>query len=547
MDSSLNFIYKSKLFKQLIGIIVILIILAIGIPGAFTLFYMTPHLVKERYHQVMLNDVDFLAARLDWNLKKSLNDVDYLSRKIGLSTPQRLKEAGEAIEIFVKGSSIFTGGALTDLQGIVQLFYTSPQGLVELRQTSNISYRDYIQAPLKTNRIYLSDVVLTKTSDASPVIFVSNVVIEGGQTSGVLAMSINLWNSNNIFNSLFQGFQNNKQGNLYVVDGHGTIVYHKDKEMVGKTVAEREILSYIYAQKEGIVDSISTKIGDVCVAFGKLDTNNWVVVYEIPHKDIYAMSRVNMDMTIGTMLLVIALGLLVSVIFAQLIIKPLEEITLATEQVAAGDLNRQINFKGHPDFQRVIQNFNIMTSNLKVQYKELEKLSLKDYLTGLANRRYFEQQFNLELDRACRLEHPSTLLMLDVDNFKIINDKFGHLEGDKALKALAKVLRDSVREMDLPVRFGGEEFLVMLPETSLERGRIVAEKIRERISEIKIISRKGNIMFTVSIGMTSTEQLEGFDGSSLESAGLSLLKQADEALYLAKSKGKNRVETYQLS
>lgn len=543
----MNFIYKSKLFKQLIGVIGILVILAIGIPGAFTLFYMTPHLVKERYHQVMVNDVDFLATRLDWNLNKSFDDVNYLSNKIEISTPAKMEKAGEVLDVFVRGSSIFTGGIVTDNTGLMQLFYTSPQGLIDLKQRSDISDRDYIRIPLKNRQIFLSDVIITKSSEASPVIFVSKAIVESGQPSGVLAMSINLWNTNNIFNSLFQGFQNNKQGNIYVVDGHGTIVYHEDKEMVGKTVAEPEILSNIYAQKEGIVDSISTKLGDVCVAFGKLDTNNWVVVCEIPHKDIYAMSKVNMDMTIGTMLLVIALGLLVSVIFAKLIIKPLEEITLATEQVAAGDLNRQIDFKGHPDFQRVIQNFNIMTTNLKAQYKELEKLSLKDYLTGLANRRYFEQQFNLELDRACRLGHPSTLLMLDVDNFKIINDKFGHLEGDKALKALAKVLRDSVREMDLPVRFGGEEFLVMLPETSLEKGRIVAEKIREKISEIRIISRKGNIMFTVSIGITSTEKLEEFDGSGLETAGLSLLKQADEALYLAKSKGKNRVEAYQLS
>ncbi|WP_052090509.1 sensor domain-containing diguanylate cyclase [Desulfosporosinus sp. HMP52] len=543
----MNFIYKSKLFKQLIGVIGILVILAIGIPGAFNLFYLTPHFVKERYHQVMLNDADFLASRLDWNLSKSLNDIVFLSQKIELSTPEKLKESGEVMDVFVRSSSIFTGGVVTDTEGSVKLFYSSPQGLLELKQKTNISYRDYIQAPLRSKQPYLSDVIKTSTSDASPVIFASNTVSENGEIAGVLALSINLWNSSNIFNSLFQGFQAKKQGNLYVVDGAGIIIYHDNREMVGKAISNQEILSYISEDKGSIADDISTELGDMSVAFGKLKNNNWVVIYEMSHKDIYAMSKVNMDMTVGTMLLVIALGLLVSVIFAQLIIKPLEEITLATEQVAAGDLNRQISFKGHPDFQRVIQNFNIMTTNLKVQYKELEKLSLKDYLTGLANRRYFEQQFNLELDRACRLEHPSTLLMLDVDNFKAINDKFGHLEGDKALKALAKVLRDSVREMDLPVRFGGEEFLVMLPETSLEKGRIVAEKIRESISQISIISRKGNIMFTVSIGMSSTELLKELDCSGLESAGLSLLKQADEALYLAKSKGKNRVEAYQLS
>lgn len=188
------------------------------------------------------------------------------------------------------------------------------------------------------------------------------------------------------------------------------------------------------------------------------------------------------------------------------------------------------------------KNFNIMTTNLRFQYDELEKLSLQDYLTGLANRRYFEQQFHLELERACRIGHPSTILMLDIDDFKKINDKFGHLEGDKALKLLASALKEIVREVDLPVRFEGEEFLVLLPETSLEQGQIVAEKIRKKISQINITSRKGNITFTVSIGMAGTEQDGNFRCASLDRAGDELLKRADEALYQAKSKGKNRVK-----
>lgn len=103
----MNFIYQSKLFKQLIGVIGLLVILAIGIPGAFTFFYITPNLVEERYHKVMLNDVDFLAARLDWLLTKSLDDAEYLSKKIELSTPTKLQESGEIL-VRVKTELKFT-------------------------------------------------------------------------------------------------------------------------------------------------------------------------------------------------------------------------------------------------------------------------------------------------------------------------------------------------------------------------------------------------------------------------------------------------------
>lgn len=536
------FIYKSRLFRQLVLFIGLIIVLAVGIPGVFMLSYLTPHFVDERYYKVMLNDVEFLAARLDWHLAKSLKDVDYLAKRIEVSSPAKLNEAGPVMDIFVTSSSIFTGGILTDAKGIVQLFYSSPQGFIELKEKYDVNYRDYIQEPLQKNQLFLSDVISTKASNVPPVIFVSSPVSENGQTTGVLALSINLWNNNNIFHSLFQGFQSKKQGNIYVLDGHGTIIYHEDKEMVGKT-ADPAILSCITADKEGIAESILTNHGEVAAAFGKVTKNNWVVVYEMSHDQIYALSKVSGDMSLGTMLVVFVLGIVVSVIFARIIIKPLQEITLATEQVAAGDLTRRINLHGHPDFQRMIQNFNIMTTNLQAQYEELEKLSLQDYLTGLANRRYFEKQFRLELDRALRLGHPTTLLILDVDDFKIINDKFGHLEGDKTLKALAAVLKESVREVDLPVRFGGEEFLVLLPETSLEQGRLVGEKIRKKISLLEIFSRKETIKCTVSIGLSGTEQVKELHSAA--APWLTLIEQADDALYQAKVSGKNRVEVYQ--
>ncbi len=101
-----------------------------------------------------------------------------------------------------------------------------------------------------------------------------------------------------------------------------------------------------------------------------------------------------------------------------------------------------------------------------------------DALTGLANRRAFDERLDEEVARAIRYGHPLSLLMVDIDNFKLVNDRFGHTAGDEALKALAAIIDRSIRTIDIVARFGGEEFVVILPETPIEGAAVVAERVR---------------------------------------------------------------------
>ncbi len=536
----MSFIYQSKLFRQLIIVIGFLIILAVGIPSIFSWFYATPKMVQDRYYQVMIDDVDFLAERLDWLLEKGMQNVDYLSSQISTVDSAALPGVAENLNLFVKGSTIFTGGLVIDTNGTVLLLNRSPEGNVKVSELNDVSERDYFIYPLANKRqVYLSDVIITK-DNFHPVIMISRSLGESEVTPGVLALSINLLNDENIFQSLFRSFQENKRGSIYVVDGHGNVVYHANKESLGQAT-NPSVFSRITEQQNDI--DLLRDNGDAAVAFARLKNTQWTVIYEISHRDIYATTTMASYMSVGTAVLVLILGVLVSIVFVKIILKPLEEITYATERVAAGDMTKKIDYNSQNDFSKVIRNFNIMTEKLQLQYAELQKLSLRDYLTGLANRRYFQQQFQQELERACRMRHPSSILILDIDDFKKINDKFGHLEGDRALKALAQQMQEGLRESDLPARFGGEEFVVLLPETSLEEGKIVAEKIRKNVSEISIDSRKGEIRFTVSIGIAGTEQVDDFACQSIDKMCESLLENADKALYQAKRNGKNRVET----
>jgi diguanylate cyclase (GGDEF)-like protein/PAS domain S-box-containing protein len=166
---------------------------------------------------------------------------------------------------------------------------------------------------------------------------------------------------------------------------------------------------------------------------------------------------------------------------------------------------------------------------------ELEKLALTDFLTNLYNRRYFMQRGAEEFKRANRNGHPLALLMLDIDEFKKVNDTFGHEAGDLALQQVAAVMKSSLREIDLLGRLGGEEFAVLLSETSFDEAVAMAERIRQTIANISFLIPGGAKIgpITVSIGVAVT--IDGMSGLD------DLLRNADAALYYAKNNGRNRV------
>lgn len=158
----------------------------------------------------------------------------------------------------------------------------------------------------------------------------------------------------------------------------------------------------------------------------------------------------------------------------------------------------------------------------------LEHLASVDYLTEVANHRQIKHLMSEELARSSRTGHPFSVIMLDIDHFKSINDRYGHPVGDIVLKEVAKVCKDTVREIDHVGRVGGEEFLIVLPETNAFDAGVIAERIRERI-EFLTIGENG-IKVTVSLGVSTSDA-----GSDVGT----LCETADDALYDAKENGRN--------
>ena len=172
----------------------------------------------------------------------------------------------------------------------------------------------------------------------------------------------------------------------------------------------------------------------------------------------------------------------------------------------------------------------------KADNARLEVLAHTDPLTQVLNRRALTVRLSSEMDRARRYASVVTLLMIDLDHFKNINDTLGHLVGDDALRELAALLAESIRSVDVVARYGGEEFVIVLPETGLQGAVKFAERTRERIEKTPFVDVHGGVHITASIGVAS------FPGNEVETVD-DLFARADEALYRAKAEGRNKVCT----
>jgi diguanylate cyclase (GGDEF)-like protein len=178
--------------------------------------------------------------------------------------------------------------------------------------------------------------------------------------------------------------------------------------------------------------------------------------------------------------------------------------------------------------------------DLIVKNRLLSEVSSRDALTGLYNRWFVIEKIDSEMNRALRHGSPMSLLMLDIDHFKRVNDTWGHGAGDQVLQAIAKLLRDSCRVYDVPGRYGGEEFCIVLPETKPGNTGVVAERIRSRLASTELPCGDTSVIMTASIGIAGMDDPQGSEILS----PAALIDRADRALYSAKSRGRNRVEMW---
>ncbi len=213
----------------------------------------------------------------------------------------------------------------------------------------------------------------------------------------------------------------------------------------------------------------------------------------------------------------------------------LKHLTWQTQQITKGDLDQRVDFLGafSTSFNAMIASLRekkALEEALKRANEQLALLATTDALTGIANRMKFNEALAVEFSRVRRYGFPLAVVLFDIDHFKRVNDTFGHTVGDLVLKELARRVSSCMRQEDLAARWGGEEFVVLLSHADLDKGAIVAERLRSNVAQEP---------FTTAGAVTCSFGVAQFRP---EDDGKTLLERADQALYRAKENGRNRVE-----
>lgn len=274
---------------------------------------------------------------------------------------------------------------------------------------------------------------------------------------------------------------------------------------------------------------------------------DWAVFAEMEKAGAYAdimQLRTITFMIVGILLL--AMGAL-AYFLGHTIVRPLKRLSGDAGKVASGDLNVDIPVHGNNEVSYLTQVFNHMVSSLRrgqaeisqahealiEKNRELHLLSITDGLTNLFNRKHLMDLFDMEMARTRRYRIPFSVMIADIDHFKKINDTYGHLAGDAVLRRIADSLRHVVRECDHVGRYGGEEFLIILPSSDADGAMQMARRIREQICQERFYNDGNELSMTISVGVAQCT-----DGEDSVEA---ILSRADTALYQAKANGRNQV------
>jgi diguanylate cyclase (GGDEF)-like protein len=224
----------------------------------------------------------------------------------------------------------------------------------------------------------------------------------------------------------------------------------------------------------------------------------------------------------------------------------LTKLTRAAEQLGAGDYGNRLKVEGPSMVKKLAQAFNIMAAQLEENMEQhsrlqqtLEELVITDDLTGVYNRRELNRLLHLEFRRAKRFKRPLAMILYDIDHYKQVNDNFGHLIGDQVLIWLTNLIANNTRATNFIARFGGDEFVILLPETTSEKAYQVAERLRTRVSEFPfegLAAEEIQVKFGITISLGVAEL-----NDELRSAE-AFFAAADQALYKAKHSGRNQTQ-----
>ncbi|CAN7226463.1 diguanylate cyclase [Paenibacillus sp. LjRoot153] len=418
--------------------------------------------------------------------------------------------------------------------------FVEPDGNIRTDKTSiYVGDRQYYKRGTE-KKSFVSGVVMSKENGAPVITFSAPVLGDHGDFKGIVLGIITL----EMLNKLMAQLSFGDTGEVYVLDAQGNIVTASNRAENG-TITQR-VTSEIYQRAVTNSTDHSAYIGfrgeSVYGQYSWSQEKSWLVVGEITQKEIFRkLNELSMTIIIIS-LIALLLSVAAAVMIASKIERPIRYLLRATKIIQKGNYDYQINVdkirKAPVELRQLVATFNLMSDRLKSNISLLEHSAWMDQLTEVHNRRYMMLEGNKQLQSCIYSGQTCSVLMMDIDHFKKINDTYGHLVGDGVLHHVANILRRYAGEDAIVARYGGEEFILLLLRKDAQESALFAEELRNILIDAPFIKESLTVKITASIGVAEYSPTLEYGTMVLED----MVSRADHALYRAKSGGRNRVE-----
>ncbi|MEW9701189.1 diguanylate cyclase [Paenibacillus sp. SI8] len=514
-------------FRFLIGGVIAALGISIIVP-----FYITEK--HERLNEVENQLKQVVALQSLYIERRSQEKLDTIKRfaNSGDARRHRISELNAEIAVYKTTHAEFEN-----------IFYVDSDGYIRSEDNPSVVLyvgdRSYFRQAAKTMSD-ISGVLITKITGKQMIAFSSPVLGDQNEFEGVIVGLVPL----EMLDKQIEELNFGKTGEVFVLDMNGDIVTASKS----RTEVNMKMCTDIVQRAKANVNSNESYIGfhgkKVYGQFIRSSGNGWIIVAEISESEVFQkLNELSLTIILIT-LIALVLSFFAVISITARIERPIRYLLRGTKIIQSGNYDFQIdcdNIKLAPvELRQLCNTFNLMSSKLKTNMELLEHSALVDQLTQIHNRRYIMAEGSCRLQVCIDAGHPCTVMMLDIDYFKRINDTHGHLVGDRVLHRVATILSEHAGEDTLVARYGGEEFILLALYKDAEQSESLAEALRIRLMKEsnEDENEQVKIPVTVSIGLAEYVPHRLYGTTVLED----MVYRADQALYQAKSKGRNRVE-----
>lgn len=439
-----------------------------------------------------------------------------------------------------KEKTDFTDLIFVNKEGIVQF-----DTVTEYSKTGvsmDVNDRKYFQVANKTKQPYITDILISKVTKQPIIAFASPILNAQQQFNGVVFGAVNLDTIDQLLQESRVGFL----GHSYIIDQEGTMLtefINKQHRPSDNYLVDEHILNAALKNTTNGLELYKDANEKWVLAKSKpINGGKWFIISEIGLLEAYKPLIIRFSLI--TFCLVVGSFFTIKMMLhlSKRIEEPIQQLLTGVRKVEQGYYDYQINEQQlapyAQEFQELCASFNEMSDKVRKDTILLKELSITCQLTKLYNRRYLNEQGEFVFQKCLEEQNHCSCIALDIDFFKKVNDTYGHLIGDEVLQHVANIISNSVRSIDIVTRYGGEEFVILSPNTTLESSVKIAERVRQHVEDNPYYADNIEINVTVSIGIA------GYGHSKNISTFYGLLDSADQALYIAKESGRNQLRVY---